>query len=122
LALGGCSQSDNAALPKLKGQYRVIAAFTDSTQRAGAFVNAFKSAPDLAHRDIVWFVVGPDRITSSSDFTPDRKRLESLHTVDGFQAVLIDKNGQLRASQLGGLNIQGLLDAIDQLPKQWQKD
>ncbi|HET7315780.1 DUF4174 domain-containing protein [Salinisphaera sp.] len=117
----GCSHADAGAVPSLKGQYRVIAVFAGNPQRAVDLSNAFKSSPGLEKRDIAWFVLGPSRITSNIDAVPDRATLEKLHTVDGFQAVLIGKDGKLEASQLGGLNIQGLIDVIDQVPLRRRK-
>lgn len=114
----GCSQSDGGAVPSLKGQYRVIAVFAPGGERARDLTNAFKSSPGLDNHDIAWFVLGPDRVTSNIDSVPDRATLEKLHTVDGFQAVLIGKDGKLKASQLGGLNIQGLIEAIHPRPTQ----
>lgn len=117
----GCTQSKEGAVPSLTGKYRVIAVFPADSKRALSLTNAFKSSPGLADRDIAWFVLGPDKITSNINDVPDRATLEKLHTVDGFQAVLIGKDGTLKASQLGGLDIQGLLDAIDQNPFSQQK-
>lgn len=114
----GCSQSNGGAVPSLTGQYRVIAVFAPDSKRARDLTNAFKSSPGLEKRDIAWFVLGPDRIASNIGDVPDRKTLEKLHTVNGFQAVLIGKDGKLKASQLGGLNIQGLIDAINPKPTQ----
>lgn len=116
--VGGCSHSDTIALPDLQGQHRVIATFTDDSSRTASLTNAFKSAPGLSTYDIVWFVVGPDKILSNTHNVPGRDKLEQLHTIDGFQAVLVGKNGKLQASQLGNLDIQSLLDTIDQLPGQ----
>lgn len=113
----GCSADDNQpVLPGLQWHYRVIVSFTDSAERADTLVNAFKSSPGFAERDIAWFVVGPDTVVSNLDDVPDRTTLERLHTVDGFQSVLVGKDGTLKASQLGGLDIQALLDDIDQMP------
>ena len=111
-----CSHADAGAVPSLTGRYRVIAVFVGNARRASSLTNAFKSSPGLDERDIAWFVLGPHQITSNIDNVPDRSTLDKLHTVDGFQAVLIGKDGTLKASQLGGLDIQGLLDAIDQMP------
>ncbi|AWN15408.1 DUF4174 domain-containing protein [Salinisphaera sp. LB1] len=61
------------------------------------------------------------RNLSNIDNVPDRSTLAKRHTVGGFQAVLLGKKGKLRASELGELNIQGLLDAIDRMPMQPQK-
>ncbi|KEZ78759.1 DUF4174 domain-containing protein [Salinisphaera hydrothermalis] len=120
-ATGCSSRSDTGAVPSLTGQYRVIAVFPTNAQRAVSLTNAFKSSPGLEQRDIAWFVLGPKKITSNIDNVPDRATLEKLHTTDGFQAVLIGKDGTLKASQLGGLDIQALLDAIDQMPLRQQE-
>ncbi|WP_348761294.1 DUF4174 domain-containing protein [uncultured Salinisphaera sp.] len=114
--MSGCSADDGPALPELAGQYRVIASFTDSAERAESLANAFKSAPGFDERDIAWFVVSPDGIRSNLSDVPPRERLEQIHTVEGFQTVLIGKDGTLKASQLGGLDIQALLEAIDAMP------
>lgn len=116
--IAGCGHADDGAVSSLEGQYRVIAVFATSGKRAGNLTNAFKSSPGLADRDIAWVVLGPDKVTSNIDDVPDRTTLEKLHTVDGFQAVLVGKDGKLKASQLGSLNIQGLIDAINPRPKQ----
>lgn len=121
LAIAGCSQGNPGAVPSLTGKYRVITVFAASAQRAGHLTDAFKSSPGLEKHDIAWFVLGPDRITSNIEDVPDRATLDKLHTVDGFQAVLIGKDGKLKASQLGGLNIQGLLDAVEPNPTQQLK-
>lgn len=117
----GCSHAGAGAVPSLTGQYRVIAVFAGNAKRASGLTDAFKSSPGLAERDIAWFVLGPHKITSNIKAVPDRSTLEKLHTADGFQAVLIGKDGTLKASQLGGLDIQGLLDAIDQMPMRKQE-
>ena len=118
----GCSsKSDTGAVPSLTGQYRVIAVFATDAKRAVSLTNAFKSSPGLEQRDIAWFVLGPNKVTSNIDIVPNRATLEKLHTTDGFQAVLIGKDGTLKASQLGGLDIQALLDAIDQMPMRQQE-
>lgn len=117
--LGGCS-SDDTALPDLKGSYRVIAIFSPSADRAQSSVNAMKSTPGVKDRSIAWFVVGPDTIVSNIDDKPDRKQLEELHNVDAFEAVLVGKNGKVEATQLGGLNLQEIFDAIDGTPLQQQ--
>ncbi|MES1953682.1 DUF4174 domain-containing protein [Salinisphaera hydrothermalis] len=121
-AAAGCSSpSDSGAVPSLSGRYRVIAVFAINAKRAVGLTNAFKSSPGLEQRDIAWFVLGPNKITSNIKNVPDRTTLEKLHTTKGFQAVLIGKDGKLKASQLGGLDIQALLDAIDQMPLQQQE-
>lgn len=113
----GCSANDDGpALPELAGQYRVIASFTDSPERAERLANAFKSAPGFDERDVAWFVVAPNGISSNLSEVPPRERLEQIHTVNGFQTVLIGKDGTLKASQLGGLDIQALIEGIDQMP------
>lgn len=116
----GCSSSNDGAVPSLKGKKRVIAVFAPNAKRAQGLTNAFKSSPGFKERDIAWFVLGPHKIATNMSNTPDRSRLEKLHTVAGFQAVLIGKDGKLIASQLGGLNIQGLVDAISPKPSQLQ--
>lgn len=117
LLLAGCSHSDDkVAVPSLKNRYRVIAVFAPDAARARTMTDAFKSAPGLEQRDIAWFVLGPKKTQSNIHSVPDRATLEKLHTVKGFQAVLLGKDGKLKASQLGGLDIQGLLDAIDPNP------
>lgn len=121
-AATGCSSpSDRGAVPSLTGRYRVIAVFPTNAKRAVSLTNAFKSSPGLEQRDIAWFVLGPNKITSNIKNVPDRATLEKLHTTKGFQAVLIGKDGKLKASQLGGLDIQALLDAIDQMPLRQQE-
>lgn len=112
----GCRRADAGAVPSLAGQYRMITVFAARAKRALCLTNTLKSSPGLAERDIAWFVLGPDKIASNIDDVPDRSTLEKRHTVDGFQAVRIGKDGTLRASQPGRLNSRGLLDAIDQMP------
>lgn len=113
----GCgADNDDALLPQFKGQQRVIAVFPGSPDRAQDLTDAFKSSPGLDELKVVWFVVGPQEITSNSDARPDRDRLETLHTVDGFQSVLVGLDGKIIASQLGGLDIQALLDSLNQMP------
>lgn len=117
----GCSHADAGAVPSLTGKYRLIAVFAPDAERAVSLTNAFRSSPGLTERDIAWFVLGPKKITSNINNVPDRAILEKLHSVDGFQAVLIGKDGTLKASQLGGLDIHGLLDTIDQVPMRQQE-
>lgn len=121
--MAGCEHADRdpVALPAFKGHHRVIVVVTPKAKRAAGARNALASSPGLKQWDIVWFVVGPNRVASSGHVQVARKRLAQLHTVHAFQAVLIGKNGKLLASQLGGLDIQGLLDAIHQLPTRQQE-
>lgn len=120
--VAGCGHhEDDVVLPQLKGEYRVIAVFADNSQQENSFTNAFKSAPGLARLDIAWFIVGPKQIHTNIDFIPERDRLNKLHTVDAFQAILLGKDGKLIASQLGGLDIQGLLNAIHPMPEELKK-
>ncbi|RJS92483.1 DUF4174 domain-containing protein [Salinisphaera sp. Q1T1-3] len=123
IMLAGCSADADTALPDMQWHYRVIATFPESGDQAQRMQQAFQSSPGLEERDIAWFVVGPDHITSNlaDDKVPSRASLEKLHTVDGFQTVLVGKDGKLKASQLGGLNIQSLLDSIDQMPMRKQE-
>lgn len=122
LLVAGCGHhTEDVVLPQLKGQYRVIAVFADNPQQASSFTSAFESAPGLDRLDIAWFIVGPGEIHTNIDFTPKRDQLKKLHTVDGYQAILLGKDGTLIASQLGGLNIQGLLNAIHPMPEELKK-
>lgn len=117
--LTACS-SEHSALPNLKGQYRVVAIFSDDADRAQRSVNAMKSTPGAEDRSIAWFVVGPDDIISNIDDQPSREKLEKLHNIDSFEVVLVAKNGKIQATQLGGLNLQEIFDAIDGVPLQKQ--
>lgn len=115
MMLAGCQSQDKGILPSLTGEYHVITVFAPNEDKAGKLTNAFKSSPGLDEHDIAWIVIGPERITSNLDEPPSRKRLEKLHSVDGFQALVIGKDGSLVATQLGNLDIQALVDSI--LPK-----
>lgn len=118
-ALTGCS-SDSTALPALQGQYRVIAIFSDDADRAQSSVNAMKSTPGAEDRSIAWFVVGPQDIVSNIDQKPSREQLAKLHNVDSFEVVLVGKNGEVQATQLGGLNLQEIFNTIDGVPLEQQ--
>lgn len=115
--LVGCS-SDDGPLPELQGKYRVIAIFSDNADQAQRSVNALKSTPGIEDRDIAWFVAGPDSVVSNIDNKPSRDALEKIHDIDAFEVVLLDKSGQVKATQLGGLNLQEMFDAIDEKPMQ----
>lgn len=116
ILLGACHNEPDVALPSYQGKVRVVAAFTSSVSQAQSIANAFRSAPALDAGDVAWFVVGPRAIVSNQTQVPARARLERLHTVDGFQSVLLGKDGTLQVSQLGGLDIHGLMDTAERLP------
>lgn len=113
--LSGCS-SDDTVLPDLKGTYRVIAIFSDSADRTQSSINAMKSSPGVKDRSIAWFVVGPKHIASNINDQPSRQQLEKLHDVDSFEVVLVGKDGKIKATQLGGLNLQEIFNSINGTP------
>lgn len=118
--IGGCF-ADATALPDLRGSYRVIAVFADTAARAQRSADALRSTPGVADRDIAWFVIGPEQVVSNIDDQPSRKQLETLHDVDAFEVVLLGKDGSVKATQLGGMNLQELFDAVDGMPMRKQE-
>lgn len=115
-SLSGCS-SDAAALPALQGSYRVIAVFAHNAKRASSSVDTLKSsAGGIKDRDVAWFVIGPRDVASNIKDKPSRAQLEKLHDIDAFEVVLLGKDGRIKATQLGGLDLQALFNAIDQMP------
>jgi len=119
--MAGCSAEATSALPDLQGRYRVVAVFAPDSAQAQRGENALKSTPGLKERDIAWFVVGPNEVVSNIQDKPSREDLEKIHDVDAFEVVLVGKDGSVKATQLGGMNLQEIFDTIDNMPMRQQE-
>lgn len=110
--------SANAAtgLDALRWNHRVIVVFTP-THRGGADArDTLANTGGVDERDIAWFVVAPERIASNSDIEIDGPTLRPLHRTDGFEAVLIGKDGGVKARQTEALDLSALFERIDSMP------
>ncbi|GAB3672634.1 DUF4174 domain-containing protein [Salinisphaera aquimarina] len=109
--------ADAATLHDLQGRYRVIVVFAPAeTVAADAAATLKRAADGIDDRDIAWFVVGPGALQSNIDTPLDRDALETLHQTDGFETVLVGKDGGVKSRQTETLDVNTLFADIDQMP------
>ena len=115
-AIAGAGTAGAATLDSLQWDYRVIAVFTP-TQTAGQdAADTLDRTTGIEDRDIAWFVVTPERTHSNLDIRMERQPLLDLHEAMGFEAVLIGKDGLVKARQTESLDVSALFERIDQMP------
>lgn len=115
-ALGVGTPAAAATLDDLRWDYRVIVVFTPTDTRGQEIRDDLASEDGVRIRDIAWFVVTPERTHSNLDMAMDRQPLLDLHEAMGFEAVLIGKDGLVKARQSESLDVSALFERIDQMP------
>lgn len=113
---GGSGPAAAAGLDSLQWQYRVIAVFASTDTEGADAVAALTRASGIDDRDIAWFVVGPRGLRSNIDAAVNRDALIGVHEADGFEAVLIGKDGGVKSRQTKALDINAFFGKIDQMP------
>ncbi len=117
LMVAFCGSASGATLESLRGEYRVIVVFTPTDTTAGEMIDELTRTDGFVVRDAVWFVLGPDTFESSQG-TAIRRRTDfaGLRSGSGLEAILIGKDGGVKARQAEELDIAAFFDAIDQMP------
>ncbi|MES1929305.1 hypothetical protein SADO_08612 [Salinisphaera dokdonensis CL-ES53] len=120
-AIAGAGTAGAATLDSLKWDYRVIAVFTP-TQTAGQnAADTLNRTTGIENRDIAWFVVTPEAVQSNQSRSIDRASLTALHEADGFEAVLVGKDGGVKSRQTEELDVDAFFGEIDQMPMRQQE-
>ncbi|MES1950635.1 hypothetical protein S4A8_07250 [Salinisphaera sp. S4-8] len=110
-----------ATLDDLRWDYRVIAVFTPTDTAGQATADELSNTVGIAERDIAWFVVSPDALHSNLSQPIERASITGLHQTGGFEAVLVGKDGGVKARQGESLDIHAFFDAIDSMPMRQQE-
>lgn len=117
-----CAFTAGAAdLDVLRANYRVIAVFTPTDSAGIEAAETLTDENGIVNRDIAWFVLSPSQMHSNLDTRVNRKTLARLHRADGFEAVLIGKDGGVKARQTEELDMSAFFDAIDRMPMRQQE-
>ncbi|ROO27467.1 DUF4174 domain-containing protein [Salinisphaera orenii] len=114
-ALGVGTPATAATLDHLRWDFRVIVVFTPTDTRGQEIRDNLAAEEGMRIRDIAWFVVTPERTHSNLDIR-ERQPLLDLHEAMGFEAVLIGKDGSVKARQSESLDVSALFERIDQMP------
>lgn len=115
-AVGTASAAGSADLNTLQWHYRIIAVFVTDTQAAQQAEDRLAAASGIDDRDIAWFVVTPDAVQTNLDIAISHASLATLHEADGFEAVLVGKDGTVKRRQTDTLDLPAFFDAIDAMP------
>lgn len=121
LAGTGTSAAAAATLDSLRWDYRVIAVFTATDTAGQEAADTLTRTTGIADRDIAWFVVTPEAVASNLSTAIDRGSLAALHQADGFEAVLVGKDGGVKARQTEELDLSAFFGAIDRMPMRQQE-
>jgi len=115
--IGTAGDAAAASLSDLQWQYRVIVVFAPTDTQAGEFRDTLENTAGVAERDIAWFVLSPtDGTFSNIEQRVSRNALLELRDNDGIEAVLIGKDGGVKARQSGDFDINAFFGEIDQMP------
>ncbi len=115
--IGSAGNAAAASLSDLQWQYRVIVVFAPTDTQAGEFRDTLDNTTGIAERDIAWFVLSPsDGTFSNIEQRLSRDELLKLHENDGIEAVLIGKDGGIKARQSDDFDINAFFGEIDQMP------
>ena len=122
----GASSAAAADLRDLQWRHRVIVVFAGDgaadpqrSDKTRAMIE--NDGRGIAERDIAWFIVGPDSVQSNVKEAIERASLERLHTGEGFEAVLLGKDGSVKARQRERLDLAALFGQIDTMPMRQQE-
>ena len=114
--LGAGTPAAAATLDDLRWDYRAIVVFTPTDSRGQEIRDNLAAEAGMRIRDVAWFVVTPERTHSNLDIRMERQPLLDLHEAMGFEAVLIGKDGLVKARQTESLDVSALFERIDQMP------
>lgn len=117
----GIGAADAATLASLQWDYRVIAVFAPTAAAGLSAADTLTESAGIDERDIAWFVVTPDTIESNHAPGVERASLVPVHAGDGFEAVLLGKDGGVKSRQREQLDVNAFFDAIDQMPMRQQE-
>ena len=83
----------------------------------GEFRDTLDNTAGVQSRDIAWFVLAPSGETFSNIDTPiPRRQLLDLHESGGVEAVLIGKDGGVKARETEDFDLNAFFGKIDQMP------
>ena len=105
----------------LQWQYRVILAFAQGPAMAKALADLEEAAPEIAERDVAWFVLGVDQLhTNYNEKLSGDVREQIIDRYftplpTGTVVLLIGKDGTLK-SRSSDLDLEALFGLIDQMP------
>lgn len=114
--MGAGASAAAATLSDLQWDYRVIAVFAPTDTDAADARDTLERSDGIADRDIAWFVVSPGGTASNLDRRIDRNALIAMHDNDGFEAVLVGKDGGVKSRQTEEFDLQAFFGEIDQMP------
>ncbi|WP_353221683.1 DUF4174 domain-containing protein [Salinisphaera sp. C84B14] len=117
----GAGSAAAATLDDLQWDYRVVAVFTPTDTAGRETADELSNTVGIAERDIAWFVVSPDALHSNLSKPVERASITALHDGGGFQAVLVGKDGGVKARQSESLDIHAFFDEIDSMPMRQQE-
>ena len=117
----GAGSAGAATLDDLQWDYRVIAVFTPTDTAGEQAAGELSNTVGIAERDIAWFVASPDAVHSNLSQPIERSSITALHDTGGFQAVLVGKDGGVKARQSESLDIKAFFDEIDSMPMRQQE-
>ncbi|ERJ20367.1 hypothetical protein SSPSH_000477 [Salinisphaera shabanensis E1L3A] len=117
----GAGSAGAATLDDLQWDYRVIAVFTPTDTAGEQAAGELSNTVGIAGRDIAWFVASPDAMHSNLSQPIERSSITALHDTGGFQAVLVGKDGGVKARQSESLDIKAFFDEIDSMPMRQQE-
>ena len=112
----GAGSAAAATLDDLQWDYRVVAVFTPTDTTGQETADALSNTVGIAERDIAWFVITPDGTQSNLSTSIDRASLTALHQADGFEAVLVGKDGGVKSRQTDELDVDAFFGEIDTMP------
>ncbi|MES1924083.1 DUF4174 domain-containing protein [Salinisphaera sp. T31B1] len=115
--IGTAHGAGAASLSQLQWQYRVIVVFAPTDTEAADHRDTLARSAGIADRDIAWFVLGPTGpVVSNIEQGIDREALVDLHAADGFETVLIGKDGGVKTRQTETFDLPALFGEIDRMP------
>lgn len=119
--LTGIGAAGAATLESLQWDYRVIVVFAPTNDAGRDAVARLKRTPGIEERDIGWFVVTPAATRSNLSTPIARTTLTAIRATDGFESVLVGKDGGVKSRQSDRLDIDAFFDAIDRMPMRQQE-
>ena len=115
--VGAAGHAGAASLADLQWDKRVVVVFAPTDTLAGEFRDTLDNTAGVRSRDIAWFVLAPSGETFSNINTPiPRRQLLDLHENGGIEAVLIGKDGGVKARQTEDFDLSAFFGKIDQMP------
>jgi hypothetical protein len=115
------SKEKAVGMDELQWQYRVILVFAREPHMSKAIANLEEVAPEIAERDVAWFVLGVDQLHTNYNENLSDEMREQI--VDSYFSplptetvvLLIGKDGTLK-SRSSDLDLEAMFGLIDQMP------